>query len=134
MTTGTQDSGAFDESRLLIRPMIERCRADGEVERAVGITELFGNRDGEAQALIVRERACSRDHLRCGVDTAKLLGVREVARQAAQQMTRAASDVEYAAGRGGARHGESGGALGNLMVQPAAKAAVILACSIVKRG
>jgi hypothetical protein len=60
--------------------------------------------------------------------------VRVTVGEAAQQVTRPATHVEHAAGRGDGRHRERGGASGNLMVQPATPAAVIFGRSVVECG
>lgn len=80
------------------------------------------------------EGAGSVDHLRCSVDAGKLLGTGVAAGQRSEQIPRPTSHIEYPVGRWSDGHREIRRAIGDLVVQPAAPAALVSIRAVVERG
>jgi hypothetical protein len=135
LPTGTKHSGAFDKSRLLIGPVIEGGRADDQVERLVGVADLFGDADGERQPVIVSGGAGRSHHLRGGVNADQLLGVGVMACQCPNQVASATTQVEHPPGTGDdGSQSEIAGAVGDLVMEATPPAVVVTHGPIVELG
>ena len=57
-----EDSCALAQAGWLIGPVVEGGRTHDQVEGAVGVGQLFGDTDGEAEAIVVGGRGGDFDH------------------------------------------------------------------------
>ncbi len=111
MATGDQNPVALGQSRLLVRPVIERGHADHQVERAVPERQVLGHADREPQPLVAgNEQGRGRgdlDHSRRRVDPGQFGGARAAAGQQPEQIAAPAADIEHSLGRRGWRSARS---------------------------
>jgi hypothetical protein len=75
--------------------VVERCRADHQVERRVRERQPLGGTLDEAQPRVAGLRAGLRDHPGRGVDSGQLGRARQPPREFAQQQPGAAAHIEY---------------------------------------
>jgi hypothetical protein len=114
--------------------VIERRRADDQVERVVGVADVFGHPECECQPVISSDRAGRLYHLGSGVNADKLLGIAIVTCQCLQQIAGPASHIKHPVRGGDGGHSETASAIGDLVMQPTPPAAVVPCGPIVERG
>ena len=138
MATGDQNPVALGQSRLLVRPVIERGHADHQVERAVPERQVLGHADREPQPLVAgNEQGRGRgdlDHSRRRVDPRQFGGARAAAGQQPEQIAAPAADIEHSLGRRAGGQGDLGGLVGDVMMKPAEPSLVITGGPLLEGG
>src|SRR5215469_3957950 len=132
MPAGYQHPGAFTQARPLAGPVVERGRADDQVEDTSWEGQPFGGTDRKPQPPVTGRLFGSPDHGWRGIDASQLGCLRAPPGQQPQQVSGAAADVEHAPGRGLHRQGELRRPVGDVMVQAAAPALLITGGSFVE--
>ena len=138
MAAGDQNPVALGQSRLLVRPVIERGHADHQVERAVPERQVLGHADREPQPLVAgNEQGRGRgdlDHSRRRVDPGQFGGARAAAGQQPEQITAPAADIEHSLGCRGGGQGDLGGLVGDVVMKPTEPSLVISGGPLVEGG
>ena len=132
MPAGCQDPDALTQARPLVGPVVERSRADDQVEGTVRVWQPFGGTHRKPQAPVTGRLFGSADHGWRGIDARQLGGVRAPPGQQPQQVPGAAADIEHPPGRGIHRHGELRRPAGDVVVQAAAPALLVTESSFVE--
>ena len=131
---GSQNPGALPKACQLVLPVVERCRADDEVEGAIIEGEPFGRSDTVAEAAVIGCLPSSRDHGWRRIDPRQLAGLWVFPREPPQQVAGPAADVEYAHGSGAHRYSEIRRTVGDVMVKAAEPALLITGRTFLERG
>ncbi len=95
---------------------------------------MFCHPVSKREPIVGCRSGCGAGHVRSSIDTGKSFCSGVTAGQLSEQITCPAAHVEQTVGSGSGGHSESGGAVGDLVMQPAPPAAVVSGGTIVERG
>jgi hypothetical protein len=129
----SEHPSALGEPGALILPMVERCDADDQVERFVGIWQVLGDSYAETEAGVVCHRVRDGDHAGCRINPDQFFSVRVLAGQEPENHASSASHVEHPSRCGVECESQLGGTGGDVAVHPPAPPAFIVRGPIMKR-
>ena len=133
-TARPQHPGTLGQAGPLIRPVIERGRADHQIEGAIGTGKVLGRRDGVSEALVTGGGTGDFDHGGRRVDPHQFVRGGIAGGQQAKEVAGAASDIEHAHRRSRRCRRQAGRASRDLVVQPAVTALVISRGTLIERS
>ena len=132
MPAGCQHSGALTQAHPLVGPVVERGRADDQIEGTIWVGQPFGGTHRKPQAPVTGCLFSSADHGWRGIYARQLGWGRAPPGQQPQQIPGAAADVEHPPGAGMHRYNELRHPVSDVMVQAAAPALLVTESSIVE--
>jgi len=134
MPARCQYPGALAQACPLIGPVIERGRADNQIEGIIGIGQPFGDTNCKPQPPVIGRPFGSPDHRWCGVDASEIGCLRAKPRQHPQQVPSATAYVEDALRRGMHRQSELGRPPGDVVMEATAPALLVTWGSLIEGG
>jgi hypothetical protein len=130
---GRQHPGALSQPRPLVAPVIERGRADHQVEGRRGLGQPPGSADHETQPVISSGAPGDLDHGGRRVDPGQDLGLRSAGGQPAEQGSRSRTRRRVSASGWHAGPSQVRRAVGDLVMLPATPALVIALRALTER-